>query len=90
MGTKLTALLLLVGLAPLGLMAWYANSSASNSILNAAREELAAIRDIKQHQVELYFKNQQSNMVDLVDLVSSIQGEAFQNFLPFGTLKNTR
>ncbi len=59
---KLIGLFLLVGIVPLVLIGWIAESSADKSLMKSAFSSLEAIREIKKSQVESFFKEREGDL----------------------------
>ncbi len=53
---KLILILLLVGMIPLGIFAWFSMSQISHALLNINKDRLVSLREEKKLQIENYFK----------------------------------
>ena len=87
--TKLTSTYIAVGLIPLlgvGVIAWTVssrgmatvNEQGESALTTAAYNQLTAMRDIKQQQINGYFSERQRDMSVLVETVNTLRSEAFQ------------
>ncbi len=74
---KLIGLFLLVGLIPLGLVAWMAEQEADKALTESNYNQLEAVRQIKAGQIEKYFADKQMDMNNLVVTVQMLRTEAF-------------
>ena len=62
MRPKLISLLLLTALVPLVLIAWFANNHAQGALMQAAYNQLDAVRSIKRVQIEEFFNNNRKDL----------------------------
>jgi methyl-accepting chemotaxis protein len=76
MRPKLIGLFLVVGLAPLALVGWYASRQASDALLDSTYQQLGAVRAIKQRQIDRYFTEREGDMAVLVETVDTMRREA--------------
>ncbi|MBF0181671.1 MAG: GAF domain-containing protein [Magnetococcales bacterium] len=75
---KVTGLLLVIGLVPLGLAVWFAGVRAGDALMDKAADQLRTVRQIKKHQVEALFASRRQDVSMLVDTVGTLRSEAFR------------
>jgi methyl-accepting chemotaxis protein len=64
---KLIGLFLIVGIIPLAVIGWIANSTAEEALMKKSFEQLEAIREIKKSQVESFFSERLGDARVLAD-----------------------
>ncbi|MBF0296160.1 MAG: GAF domain-containing protein [Magnetococcales bacterium] len=75
---KVTGLLLMIGLVPLGLAVWFAGVRAGDALMDKAADQLRTVRQIKKNQVEALFSSRRQDVNMLVDTVGTLRTEAFR------------
>ena len=75
--TRLLVLFLLVGVIPFAVTAGLALWKSSSALSEAAYDQLKAMREIKQGQVETYFAEREGDMGVLMETVGTLRQEAF-------------
>ncbi len=90
MKPKLIGLFLIVGLIPLMIAVWISYSNSSATIQTQAFNQLIAVRDIKQAQIEKYFNEREGDMNVLVETVASLQQRAFEKLAAVQQIKKSQ
>ncbi len=85
MKPKLIILFLLIGLAPLSLVGWWASQHASEALLEKSYAQLESIRAIKKSAVERYFKQIENQILTFSEnrMVVEAMSELPQAFRAF-------
>lgn len=90
MKPKLIGLFLTVGLIPLLIAVWISYTNSSATIQKQAFNQLKAVRDIKQAQIEKYFNEREGDMNVLVETVASLQQRAFEKLAAVQQIKKSQ
>jgi methyl-accepting chemotaxis protein len=70
---KLTALFLLVGIIPFGVISIISCVKSSNALSRAAHDQLKSMRTVKKLQIERFFRERKGDMDVLVETVSTMR-----------------
>lgn len=84
---KLILMFLIVGMLPMGVVAWYGNINATDSLMKQSFNQLDSIRKIKKSQIERYFSEREGDMGVLVKTVQTLRTEAFNKLAAVQKIK---
>lgn len=87
MKPKLMLVLLVVGVAPLVFVAWWATRSASNALTRNAYAALENDRDVKAKQIKRFFADRQGDMNVLLETVGALEHGATEKLKAIQQLK---
>ncbi len=87
MKPKLIGLFLLVGLVPLIIVAVFSLIRSQNSLMDQAYNNLQAVHQTKQVQIEKYFSERQGDLEVLVETVATLRQNAFDELAAVQAMK---